>query len=180
MSNIELSKVLSQLWKDAPEEEKKIHIDLEAKLRAIYKRDIADFREKAKRQVEDMQKHREQLPRDVMLNRKQNVGSSFIDEEGETTLNFAVRHGLVQSHEVPAQYMVSQADQQRFPTVDVGGSISTATATFAERRNTTPYWPYAGPNLLYLPAHHYPYLGFGTPQHECELAGLRVPLICMS
>jgi len=81
MSNIELSKLLSQMWKDAPEEEKKIYIEREAEQREIYKKEIAKYRQRTKKTLEEIQERRENLARNIMLHRRQNLESSSMSED---------------------------------------------------------------------------------------------------
>jgi HMG (high mobility group) box len=61
MNNAEISRVLAQLWKDAPEEEKKDHIDKEYQLRQKYLSEIAVWRENTEKEFNDQRKHREDV-----------------------------------------------------------------------------------------------------------------------
>ena len=61
MNNAEISRVLAQMWKEAPEEEKKDHIDKEYQLRQKYLSEIAVWRENTEKEFNDQRKHREDV-----------------------------------------------------------------------------------------------------------------------
>ena len=71
MSNAEISRVLAQLWKEAPEEAKKDHVDQEFSLRQEYKSAIAVWRENSEREMASQRKVREDMAlRTVAANKK--------------------------------------------------------------------------------------------------------------
>ena len=57
--NAEVSRILAQMWKDAPEKERKEHIDKEYKLRQEYKVAMAEWKKKSESEMEALQKARE-------------------------------------------------------------------------------------------------------------------------
>jgi len=61
MNNAEISRVLAEMWKNAPEEEKKEHVDKEYGLRQKYLLEIAVWREKTEREITEQRKHREEM-----------------------------------------------------------------------------------------------------------------------
>jgi HMG (high mobility group) box len=61
MNNAEISRVLAQLWKDAPEEEKKEHIEKEYQLRQKYLTEIAVWRENTEKEFNEQRKSREDI-----------------------------------------------------------------------------------------------------------------------
>ncbi len=61
MNNAEISRVLAQLWKDAPEEEKKEHIEKEYQLRQKYLSEIAVWRENTEKEFNEQRKNREDI-----------------------------------------------------------------------------------------------------------------------
>eukprot|EP00542_Grammatophora_oceanica_P014777 CAMPEP_0194028908 /NCGR_PEP_ID=MMETSP0009_2-20130614/2782_1 /TAXON_ID=210454 /ORGANISM="Grammatophora oceanica, Strain CCMP 410" /LENGTH=435 /DNA_ID=CAMNT_0038668441 /DNA_START=274 /DNA_END=1581 /DNA_ORIENTATION=- len=61
MNNAEISRVLASLWKDAPQDEKKEHIDREFELRQQYKTAIAEWRETHQREQAEARRQREEL-----------------------------------------------------------------------------------------------------------------------
>jgi hypothetical protein len=46
MNNTEISRILATMWKDAPEDERKVHTEREAELRRNYKIDLANWQDK--------------------------------------------------------------------------------------------------------------------------------------
>lgn len=61
MNNAEISRILAQMWKDAPEEEKKEHIEKEYELRQKYLSEIAVWRENTEKELTEQRKHREEI-----------------------------------------------------------------------------------------------------------------------
>ena len=61
MNNVELSRALAQMWKEAPDEEKKDHIDKEYQLRQTYLSEIAIWRENTDKEFNEQRKHREDI-----------------------------------------------------------------------------------------------------------------------
>lgn len=60
-SNAEISRVLAQMWKEAPEEDKKSHVDQEFTLRQEYKSAIAIWRDNSEREIAQQRKSREDI-----------------------------------------------------------------------------------------------------------------------
>jgi hypothetical protein len=46
LNNTEISRILATMWKDAPEDERKVHIEREAELRRTYKINLANWQDK--------------------------------------------------------------------------------------------------------------------------------------
>ena len=69
MTNTEASKVLAILWREAPDEEKREHIEGEAKLREIYKVKIAAWRERTKREEDESRRLREEKALNIIASR---------------------------------------------------------------------------------------------------------------
>mmetsp|Transcript_7118 Transcript_7118/g.10380 ORF Transcript_7118/g.10380 Transcript_7118/m.10380 type:complete len:405 (-) Transcript_7118:25-1239(-) len=61
MNNAEISRLLSQIWKDAPEEEKKEHIEKEYELRQKYLSEIKVWRENQEKDLKEQRNHREEI-----------------------------------------------------------------------------------------------------------------------
>ena len=76
MTNTDASKLLAKMWKEAPKEEKQSHIEREAKLREQYKKDMAQFREKAKKEEAEARERREQMARNLMQHRNNEIQAS--------------------------------------------------------------------------------------------------------
>jgi len=66
LSNTEVSKVLADLWKAAPERERKIHIDKEAEERAVYKVAMKEWREARDAEIAGERKRREDIAREAV------------------------------------------------------------------------------------------------------------------
>jgi len=60
MSNAEISRILAQLWRDAPAEERQLHIEQEFRLRQKYKIAIAEWRKKASSEFNAARQEREE------------------------------------------------------------------------------------------------------------------------
>ncbi|CAB9530513.1 Nuclear autoantigen Sp-100 (Fragment) [Seminavis robusta] len=61
IGNAEVSRILAKMWKEAPEEERKIHIDKEFELRQQYKSAIAIWRQNADDELKAVRKKREDI-----------------------------------------------------------------------------------------------------------------------
>lgn len=79
MNNAEISRVLAQLWKEAPEEEKKDHIDKEYQLRQKYLSEIAVWRENTEKEFNEQRKHREDIAMKTVVARSR---ASSMNEDG--------------------------------------------------------------------------------------------------
>ena len=73
ISNSDASKLLAQMWKEAPYEEKREHIEREERLREIYKRDIAEYRNKKKNDIEEVREEREKAALRYIDNRAKGI-----------------------------------------------------------------------------------------------------------
>lgn len=60
-SNAEVSRMLAKMWKEAPEDERNLHINRERELRQTYKIAIAIWREKVNTKLEDQRQKREEM-----------------------------------------------------------------------------------------------------------------------
>jgi HMG (high mobility group) box len=61
IGNAEVSRLLAKMWREAPEEERKIHIDKELGLRQEYKDAIAVWRQNADQEIMAVRKEREEI-----------------------------------------------------------------------------------------------------------------------
>lgn len=61
MKNTEVSRVLGNMWKSASEEERRPHIEREARERAQYKKDIAEWRGKREEEMKAQRKMRDEI-----------------------------------------------------------------------------------------------------------------------
>lgn len=61
IGNAEVSRILARMWKEAPEEERKMHIDKEFELRQAYKNAIAIWRHNADEELKAARKKREDI-----------------------------------------------------------------------------------------------------------------------
>mmetsp|Transcript_54672 Transcript_54672/g.81175 ORF Transcript_54672/g.81175 Transcript_54672/m.81175 type:complete len:451 (+) Transcript_54672:44-1396(+) len=66
MSNINVSKILAEMWKNAPEHERASHIEKEAKERALYKVAIAKWRKKRDNDLKAERDYREKNAMDAV------------------------------------------------------------------------------------------------------------------
>jgi len=73
ISNSDASKLMAKMWKEAPYEEKKEHIEREERLREIYKRNIAEYREKKKNDIEEVREEREKAALRYIDNRSKGI-----------------------------------------------------------------------------------------------------------
>jgi hypothetical protein len=76
MSNAEISRVLAQLWKEAPDDAKKDHVDQEFSLRQEYKSAIAIWRENSEREMASQRKVREDMALRTVAANKQGIASA--------------------------------------------------------------------------------------------------------
>lgn len=114
-SNAEISRVLAQMWKEAPEEDKKSHVDQEFTLRQKYKSAIAIWRDKSEREIAQQRKSREDMAlRTVAANKgaltanpDENLHSKSLDDQAGGSNDSAYSYP-------PAQY--SQYPQDMYPS----------------------------------------------------------------
>ena len=60
LTNGDMSKMLSKMWREAPEEEKREHIEREERLREVYLKDMAAWRERTKKEQDEIREKREE------------------------------------------------------------------------------------------------------------------------
>ena len=87
MNNADTSRVLAQLWKDAPEEEKKEHIEKEYELRQKYLSEIAVWRENTEKEFNEQRKSREDIAMKTVAAR-----SSARSNDGQLDMHTADSH----------------------------------------------------------------------------------------
>jgi hypothetical protein len=90
VTNAEVSRILSRMWKNAPEDERQMHIDLEFKLRTAYKSAMGEWRTNAEREKTEARLARENVAIKTLEAQKR----QFMDGDTES-----IRH---QEHEGPA------------------------------------------------------------------------------
>jgi len=73
ISNAEASKLLAKMWREAPDEEKREHIEREERLREVYKVEIAQWRDRAKKEQEDVREKREEAALRYIDNRAKGI-----------------------------------------------------------------------------------------------------------
>mmetsp|Transcript_1900 Transcript_1900/g.4171 ORF Transcript_1900/g.4171 Transcript_1900/m.4171 type:complete len:350 (-) Transcript_1900:302-1351(-) len=66
LKNAEASKILAKMWHKASDEEKREHIEKEERLREVYKRDMAEWRAKKKKEHDEIRQTREEKAMDVV------------------------------------------------------------------------------------------------------------------
>ena len=86
IGNAEVSRILAQMWKDAPDDERKVHIDKEYRLRQQYKTAIAAWRKNCEDEMEAARKVRE----DEALRTVLATASKTTDDQ--TELDYAAQH----------------------------------------------------------------------------------------
>ena len=84
ISNSDASKLLAKMWKEAPYEEKREHIEREEHLREIYKREIAEYRNNKKNEMEEIRGKREE----AALNYIDKRSKGIIDETTLTSVSW--------------------------------------------------------------------------------------------
>ena len=84
LSNADASKLLAKMWKEAPYEEKREHIEREERLREIYKREIAEYRNKKRNEMEEIRGKREE----AALNYIDKRSKGIIDETTLTSVSW--------------------------------------------------------------------------------------------
>jgi len=73
ISNSDASKLLAKMWKEAPYEQKREHIEREEGLREIYKREIAEYRKKKKDDIDEVREEREKAALRYIDNRAKGI-----------------------------------------------------------------------------------------------------------
>ena len=92
ISNADASKLLAKMWKEAPYEEKREHIEREERLREIYKREMAKYRNKKKNEMEEIRGKREEAALNFIDKRSKGIidkttltSVSWVDESLNST-----------------------------------------------------------------------------------------------
>ena len=70
ITNAQASKILSRMWKEATEEEKREHVEREEELRAVYKKEMAEWRSKKEQEETKVREKREEEAMDVVTGKK--------------------------------------------------------------------------------------------------------------
>ena len=70
ITNAQASKILSRMWKEATEEEKRGHVEREEELRAVYKKEMAEWRSKKEQEETKVREKREEEAMDVVTGKK--------------------------------------------------------------------------------------------------------------
>lgn len=73
VSNAEVSRILSRMWKDAPEDDRQMHIDQEFKLRQEYKSAMGEWRTNAEREKRNARLSREDIAIKTLEAQKQQM-----------------------------------------------------------------------------------------------------------
>lgn len=170
MNNAEISRVLSQMWKVAPEEEKKEHIDKEYELRQKYLSEIAIWRENTEKELKEQRDHREELALKTVAAR----GSSQDQIDGQQVAYDKEAQSGVAAAGYGGYYQGSPASQY------YGGSAPPGAYSQDYRGGYPSYYPPPGQHQQYeqppggppdsvndgtYPAHHgadyYPHSNYG-------------------
>ena len=83
LTNGDMSKMLAKMWREAPEEEKREHIEREERLREIYLKDMAAWRERTKKEQNEIREKREEAALRFIDKRDKGIAddSDLMDEE---------------------------------------------------------------------------------------------------
>lgn len=81
MNNAAISRALASMWKGAPEDEKKEHIDKEYKLRQKYLTEIAIWRENTEKELNEQRRNREEIAMETVLQAKDGTAAAIQEEE---------------------------------------------------------------------------------------------------
>ena len=84
LTNTDISKLLAKMWKEAPDEEKKEYIEEESKLREIYKKDMAEWREKVRKEQLEQEEQKDKLAKELMLTTSISAGAAAAAAELST------------------------------------------------------------------------------------------------
>jgi hypothetical protein len=84
MTNTDISKLLAKMWKGAPDEEKKEYIEKESKLREIYKKDMAAWKEKIRKEQLEEEVQKEKLAKELMSTTSISAGAAAAAAELST------------------------------------------------------------------------------------------------
>lgn len=83
LTNGDMSKMLAKMWREAPDEEKREHIEREERLREIYLKDMAAWRERTKKEQNEIREKREEAALRFIDKRDKGIAddSDLMDEE---------------------------------------------------------------------------------------------------
>ena len=83
LTNGDMSKMLAKMWREAPDEEKREHIEREERLREIYLKDMAAWRERTKKEQNEIREKREEAALRFIDKRDKGIAddSDLKDEE---------------------------------------------------------------------------------------------------
>lgn len=83
LTNGDMSKMLAKMWREAPDEEKREHIEREERLREIYLKDMAAWRERTKKEQNEIREKREEAALRFIDKREKGIAddSDLKDEE---------------------------------------------------------------------------------------------------
>mmetsp|Transcript_15656 Transcript_15656/g.22077 ORF Transcript_15656/g.22077 Transcript_15656/m.22077 type:complete len:439 (+) Transcript_15656:198-1514(+) len=80
-SNAEISRILAQKWKEAPEEERNVHIEKEKKLREEYKKAMAQYKKDIEEELEAQRTERETAAKQYQDGGRRPYADSQYDEQ---------------------------------------------------------------------------------------------------
>ena len=83
LTNGDMSKMLAKMWREAPDEEKREHIEREERLREIYLKDMAAWRERTEKEQNEIREKREEAALRFIDKRDKGIAddSDLMDEE---------------------------------------------------------------------------------------------------
>jgi len=140
MNNAEISRLLSQIWKDAPEEEKKEHIEKEYELRQKYLSEIKVWRENQEKDLKEQRNHREEIALKTVAAR----GSSQDQIDGQqVAYDKDVQPGVAAAAGYGGYYQGSPASQY------YGGSAPPGAYSQDYRGGYASYYPPPGQHQQY-------------------------------
>lgn len=156
LTNGDMSKMLAKMWREAPEEEKKEYIEREQELREIYLKDMAAWRERTKKEQNEIREKREEAALRFIDKRDKGIADDS-DLRGEAWGdNYKVESGEEHQNEVP---------QHPAPTTDGAASYYAhypPHAVHSQEYATAPppqYYGYYYPAVVQYPPpgqHHAP------------------------
>ena len=128
MSNTDISKLLAKMWKEASDEEKKEHIEKEKELREIYKKEMAEWREKLRKKQEAEEEQKDKLAKELMVNSDLSAGAAAAAAE------LSARAGNIS----PEKVLEAARLQQQAVAAGLG-DFGGAAAGFFGRGGVNPY-----------------------------------------
>jgi hypothetical protein len=101
MTNGDMSKVLAKMWREASEEEKREHIEREERLREVYLKDVAAWRERTKKEQDEIREKREEAALRFIDKRDKGIDDDS-DLKGEAWGdNYEIETGDEHEHNAP-------------------------------------------------------------------------------